>query len=78
MYNILCLGGLIMNEIEEKIKKIIDSLSKEEIMELKRQIRRISYYVPSGDSVDIAEHIRGMHYDEKRKEEVLRKLKRYE
>ena len=78
MYNILCLGGFIMNEIEEKIKKIIDSLSKEEIMELKRQIIKISYYVPSGDSVDIAEHISGMQYDEKRKEEVLRKLKRYE
>ena len=67
-----------MNEIEEKIKRIIDSLSKEEIMELKRQIRGISYYVPSGDSIEIAEHIRNLHYDEKRKEEVLRKLKKYE
>ena len=67
-----------MNEIQEKIKKIIDSLSKEEIMELKRQIKRISTYVPSGDSVAIAEYAKRFHYDEKRKEEVLRKLKRYE
>jgi len=68
-----------MDEVEEKVKKIIESLSKDELIELRKQIldifKRTSYYIPSGDSVVIANYARNFHYDEKRKEEVLNKLK---
>ena len=76
-----------MNELEEKINKIINSLSKEELIELRNQLMekfRVSNYVPSGDSEVIANYLDEFHYDEKRKEEVLKKymskeefLKRY-
>ena len=66
-----------MNELEEKINKIINSLSKEELIELRNQLMNMyppmSNYVPSGDSEVIANYLDEFHYDEKRKEEVLKK-----
>ena len=68
-----------MNELEEKINKIINSLSKEELIELRNQLMNmfppmVSNYVSSGDSEVIAAYARRFYYDEKRKEEVLKKL----
>ena len=67
-----------MSELEEKINKIINSLSKEELIELRNQLMnmfpcRVSNYVPSGDDEVIANYLDEFHYDEKRKEEVLKK-----
>ena len=67
-----------MNELEEKINKIINSLSKEELIELRNQLEnmfppRASTYVPSGDDEVIARYLAEFHYDESRKEEVLKK-----
>jgi len=68
--------------LEEKLLKIINSLNKEELIKLRDMIEEqigehyVSSYVPSGDSVVIAEYARRFHYDESRKEEVLQKLKK--
>ena len=60
-------------DTEEKLLKIINSLSKEELIKLRDMIEErvgeyyVSSYVPSGDSVVIAEYARRFHYDETRK-----------
>ena len=67
-----------MNNIEE-LKEFINTLSKEELIELRDLIRKrlhvLSPYIPSNDSVVIAEYAKRFQYDEKRKEEILKKLK---
>ena len=55
-----------MNNIEELI----------ELRDLiKKRLHVLSPYIPSNDSEVIAEYAKRFHYDEKRKEEVLKKLK---
>ena len=62
-----------MNILEEKIKKILDSLTKEELMELKRQLLlNKELYVSSNDSEVIASYLENFHYNESKKEKFLK------
>ena len=67
-----------MNNIEE-LKEFIKTLSKEELIELrdliKKKLHVLSPYIPSNDSEIIAEYAKRFQYDEKRKEEILKKIK---
>ena len=65
------------NDIENRMRQLIDNLSKEELEVLRNIIKKeykTSSYVPSGDSKVIASYARRFKYDPARREEVLKRL----